>query len=162
MRFVICGAGAIGGVIGGQLARAGLDVLLVDPWAAHVEAIQRDGLALKGVHGTHVVRVPAVPAASAVDFRPDDAIVLAVKSFRTDAACAAIRRVTALDLPASCPQTGARNKETASRHFRQVNGVMVLIGAKCLEPGRVVHTSKGPLGIGTWPRGVSTAAGQVA
>ena len=31
MRFVMLGAGAIGGVVGGQLAKAGFDVLFVDP-----------------------------------------------------------------------------------------------------------------------------------
>jgi 2-dehydropantoate 2-reductase len=162
MRFVVCGAGAIGGVIGGQLAKAGAEVLFVDPWTAHVDAINADGLRLKGVHGTHVLRVPAVTAAAAVDFRPDDAILLAVKSFRTDTVCGAIRRVTALDLPVFCAQNGIRNEEVAARHFRQVNGVMVLIGAKCLVAGEVVHTSQGPLGIGTWPRGLSSAARAVA
>jgi len=162
MRFVVCGAGAIGGVIGGQLAKAGLHVLFVDPWQAHVDAINRDGLQLKGVHGGHVLRVPAVTAAAAVDFRPDDVIFLAVKSFHTETACAAIRRVTALDVPVFCAQNGVRNEDVAAGHFRQVNGVMVLIGAKCLTPGEVVHTSKGPLGVGTWPRGLSAAARDVA
>ena len=30
MRFVICGAGAIGGVLGGQLAKAGFAVIFID------------------------------------------------------------------------------------------------------------------------------------
>jgi 2-dehydropantoate 2-reductase len=66
MRFVMLGAGAIGGVVGGQLARAGFDVLFVDPLQEHVDAINRDGLHLRGVHGHHVLRVPAVTDVSAV------------------------------------------------------------------------------------------------
>ena len=44
MRFVMLGAGAIGGVVGGQLAKAGFDVLFVDPLEEHVAAINRNGL----------------------------------------------------------------------------------------------------------------------
>ena len=49
MRVIVCGAGAIGGVIGGQLAKAGVPVVLLDKSAPHVEAINRGGLVLKGV-----------------------------------------------------------------------------------------------------------------
>jgi 2-dehydropantoate 2-reductase len=162
MRFVVCGAGAIGGVIGGHLARAGVDVVLVDRWAAHVDAINRHGLVLKGVHGTHTVRVPAVREPAAVAFGPDDVVLLAVKSMHTDAACAELVRAGAGERPVFCAQNGVRNEETAARHFREVNGVMVLIGAKCLTPGEVVHTGKGPLGVGTWPAGLSVAARDAA
>ena len=72
MRFVMCGAGAIGGVIGGQLAKAGFDVVFIDRLQDHVDAINRDGLRLKGVHGSHTLRVPAVSQASDVRFGPDD------------------------------------------------------------------------------------------
>ena len=54
------GSGAISGVVGGQLGKAGFDVILVDEWRGLVDAINRDGLRLKGVHGRHVRRLPAV------------------------------------------------------------------------------------------------------
>jgi 2-dehydropantoate 2-reductase len=162
MRFVVCGAGAIGGVVGGQLAKAGFDVVFLDELAVHVDAINRNGLVLKGVQGTHVLKVPAVTEAAAVGFRRDDVVVLAVKSFRTEAAVAELRRATALELPLFCAQNGVRNEEVAARRFRDVHGVMVLIGAKCLVPGEVVHTGKGPLGLGTWPTGLGPADREVA
>jgi len=158
MRFVVCGAGAIGGVIGGQLAKAGLDVIFIEKNPAHVDAINREGLVLKGIHGTHVLRLPAVPEARAAGLRAGDAIVLAVKSQHTDTAAAELRAATPLELPVFCAQNGIRNEEAAGRHFRDVNGVMVLIGAKHLVPGEVVHTSAGPLGVGAWPTGLGPAA----
>jgi 2-dehydropantoate 2-reductase len=158
MRFVVCGAGAIGGVIGGQLAKAGLDVIFIEKNPEHADAINRAGLVLKGVHGTHAVRVPAVKEARAAGLRAGDAIVLAVKSHHTDAAAAELRAVAGLELPVFCAQNGVRNEEMAARHFRDVNGVMVLIGAKHLVPGEVVHTSSGPLGVGTWPTGLGASA----
>jgi 2-dehydropantoate 2-reductase len=162
MRFVMLGAGAIGGVVGGQLGKSGLDVLFVDPWREHVDGINRHGLQLRGVHGHHVIRAPAVTDVGQVGFRDDDVVVCAVKSFQTDAAMQALRRASPLELPIFCAQNGVRNEETAARYFRAVHGVMVMIGAKRLVPGEVVHTSAGPLGIGTWPTGLSDVAREVA
>jgi 2-dehydropantoate 2-reductase len=162
MRFVICGAGAIGGVLGGQLAKAGFAVILIDKIPEHVAAINAHGLQLKGVHGTHTLSIPAVMQASAVDFRPDDVIFLAVKSFHCATAAAELRRATTLELPIFCAQNGVTNEGIAARYFQQVNSVMVLIGAKRLVPGEVVHTGNGPVGIGTYPAGLSQAAQNVA
>jgi 2-dehydropantoate 2-reductase len=162
MRFVVCGAGAIGGVIGGQLAKAGQDVLFIEKLEDHREALVKQGLQLRGLHGNHTLHIPVVAQASEVDFRPDDVIFLAVKSFHSDAACQEMRQATSLDIPIFCSQNGVRNEEVAARYFQNVNGVMVLIGAKRLEPGIVVHTGNGPVGIGTFPEGVNQAAKDVA
>lgn len=162
MRFVVCGAGAIGGVLGGQFAKAGYDVILIDKLAAHVEAINRDGLRLKGVHGESVLRVPAVTRAVEAGLGPGDAIILSVKSFHTNAAVAELRQATPLDLPVFCAQNGVRNEEVVARAFREVNGVMVLFGAKRMAPGEVVQTNRGVLGVGTYPAGLSPAAREVA
>jgi 2-dehydropantoate 2-reductase len=155
MRFVMLGAGAIGGVVGGQLAKAGLDVLFVDPLREHVDAINKHGLHLRGVHGHHVLRVPAVTDVGAVSFRDGDVVVCTVKSYHMDGAVRALRQVSPPELPVFCAQNGIRNEEVAARYFPNVHGVMVLIGAKRLIPGEVVHTGAGPLGVGRWPSGLS-------
>jgi 2-dehydropantoate 2-reductase len=162
MRFVMLGAGAIGGVVGGQLVKAGCDVIFVDPLEEHVEAINRHGLHLRGVHGHHILRVPAVTDVGAVSFRDGDVVVCSVKSYHSEATMHALRRVTRLELPIFCAQNGVRNEEMAARYFRTVHGVMVMIGAKRLVTGEVVHTSAGPLGFGTWPSGLSDVAREVA
>lgn len=55
MRFIICGAGGLGSVIGGMLARAGEDVTLVGR-ARHMDAIKANGLRISGIYGDFVVR----------------------------------------------------------------------------------------------------------
>ncbi|GIX48057.1 MAG: 2-dehydropantoate 2-reductase [Candidatus Tectimicrobiota bacterium] len=162
MRFVICGAGALGGVLGGQLAKAGYEVVLIDKIPEQVAAINRHGLQLRGVHGNHTLRLPAVPHAREVAFRPGDVIFLCVKSFHTEAAVRELRQATDLDLPVFCAQNGVRNEEVAARFFSRVHGVMVLIGAKCLTPGVVVQTGNGPLGMGAYPEGLTPEAQAVA
>ena len=162
MRFVMLGAGAIGGVVGGQLAKAGFDVVFVDTPRRARGGDQSGRPPPRGVHGHHVLRVPAVSDVGALcppRGRGRGPRRLLVKSYHTDAAMAALRRATPLELPVFCAQNGVRNEEVAPRHVRAVHGVMVMIGAKRLVAGEVVHTSKGPLGVGTWPSGLSDARG---
>jgi 2-dehydropantoate 2-reductase len=55
VRFVVVGAGAIGGFLGGFLARAGNDVTLVAR-GAHLAAMRRDGLRVRTAEGEFTVR----------------------------------------------------------------------------------------------------------
>jgi 2-dehydropantoate 2-reductase len=162
MRFIMCGAGAIGGVIGAQLAKAGHEVLFIEKLPEHLSAIEAHGLQLRGIHGNHTLRVPVVTHASQIEFRPDDVVFMAVKSFHCEAACTELRQATRFELPIFCSQNGVRNEEVIARYFRNVHGVMVLIGAKRLEPGIVVHTGNGPLGVGRFPDGIDQADRDVA
>jgi 2-dehydropantoate 2-reductase len=59
MRIYMIGAGAMGGVYGGLLKRAGCDVTLIDPREDHIRKIQDEGITIEGVRGTHVIRLPA-------------------------------------------------------------------------------------------------------
>ena len=59
MRFVIVGAGAVGGYYGALLARSGCDVGVVAR-GAHLDAIRTNGLrVLSGAVGDFSVRVQA-------------------------------------------------------------------------------------------------------
>jgi 2-dehydropantoate 2-reductase len=59
-KLALMGAGAVGGYVGGHLARAGEDVMLIDPWAEHIETIKHHGLQLEGTQGEHLVRPRAM------------------------------------------------------------------------------------------------------
>ncbi|MDP7545755.1 MAG: 2-dehydropantoate 2-reductase N-terminal domain-containing protein, partial [Alphaproteobacteria bacterium] len=48
-RILIVGVGAVGAYVGGHFARAGLEVILADPWPAHVEHMQAHGLRVEGM-----------------------------------------------------------------------------------------------------------------
>ena len=65
-RIAIFGAGAVGSYIGAFIDRAGHDVTLVDPWAAHVDRIQEGGPARKRPAG----RVRAAGEGGALGRRP--------------------------------------------------------------------------------------------
>ncbi|MCX7232298.1 MAG: ketopantoate reductase family protein, partial [Burkholderiales bacterium] len=61
--ILIWGAGAVGGTLGAYLARAGEDVLLVDIAQDHVDAMNRDGLAIEGPVECFTQRVRAATPA---------------------------------------------------------------------------------------------------
>ena len=66
MRFIIYGAGAIGGAIGGRLAEAGHDVVLIARGANH-DALQRDGLQLESPGRTVSLAIPVVDHPAELD-----------------------------------------------------------------------------------------------
>lgn len=48
MRIAIMGAGSIGTVLGAYVAKAGWDVTMIDPYQAHVDALNKDGAHIVG------------------------------------------------------------------------------------------------------------------
>ena len=60
MKIAVLGTGAIGSCVGADLTRAGHDVLLIDQWPAHVEAMKARGLVVTMPKGRDETRVRAV------------------------------------------------------------------------------------------------------
>jgi len=86
-RIAVMGAGAVGAHIGGHLSRVGYDVTLIDPWPAHVDAMNADGLVLSGLTEPENVMVPvkAIHLSQLQSFagRGFDLVFLATKSYDT-------------------------------------------------------------------------------
>ncbi len=87
-RIAIVGAGAVGAYVGGYLARAGEDVVLIDPWPANVDAINRDGLSLSGMTEAECFTTPAkalhlTEVQSLMRSGPIDIAFVTMKSFDT-------------------------------------------------------------------------------
>src|SRR5881396_3287098 len=80
MRYVIVGAGAIGGTVAAYLARAGQPLLVVD----RVRAMQQRGLTIRGFDETFTVQVEAITPEELPEQL--DAVLLAVKAPATEAA----------------------------------------------------------------------------
>jgi 2-dehydropantoate 2-reductase len=163
MRFVMIGAGAVGGVIGARLAQGGNDVVLVAR-GAHLAALRETGLRLVTAAGTEMLSIPAVEGPAELgELRPGDVLVLAVKSQDTGTALAqwaavpvAGGGIAADRLALVCAQNGVENERVAQRIFRTVYGMCVWLPATHLEPGVVVsHTAplSGMLTLGRYPHG---------
>src|SRR5947207_15053255 len=68
MRYIVIGAGAIGGTIGGKLAASGHEVVLVSR-GAHLGALRAKGLTLATPAGTSTLDIPAVGGPGPLDLR---------------------------------------------------------------------------------------------
>src|ERR1700733_7784582 len=79
MRYIIIGAGAVGGTIGACLFQGGHEVVLVAR-GAHLDARGRPGLQLATPLGTEVLATPAVSGPAALELRHDDALILTAKT----------------------------------------------------------------------------------
>ncbi|WP_247195708.1 ketopantoate reductase family protein [Streptomyces sp. GESEQ-35] len=151
MRYIIIGAGAVGGVVGGRLAGSGHEVVLVARGAHHA-ALRDGGLRLRVPDGEFTYRLPTVDGPAALgELRADDVLVLAVK---TQDSAAALRAwapapvagggTAAQRLPVVCAQNGVESQRLALRLFRRVYGVCVWLPATHVEPG-VVSAAGTPL-----------------
>jgi 2-dehydropantoate 2-reductase len=81
---LVAGLGAIGGITAAFLARAGVDVIAVDPWFEHVLAVRRGGLRLQSPDDEFSLRLPVLFPDELGRSGPFDAALLSVKSYDTE------------------------------------------------------------------------------
>ena len=146
VRFVVYGAGAIGGVLGARLAQHGHDVVLIAR-GPHHEAIKADGLRVQDPDGESTFRLDVVDHPTRLTMREDDKVLLTVKSQHTAGAIEALRPVAPPATPIVCLQNGVENERLALRLFPNVYGVAVMCPTSHLEPGVVLAHSSPLTGI---------------
>jgi 2-dehydropantoate 2-reductase len=160
MRYVVYGAGAIGGLTGALLSVAGHDVMLIAR-GAHAEAISRHGLIVETAEGTRRVAVPVVTDPADAAIGDGDVVLLTMKSHDAVGALNALRRYVPVQTPIVCVQNGVENERVALRLFPNVYGACAVFPATHLEPG-VVHQHSAPIpglvDIGRYPYGVDDTA----
>jgi 2-dehydropantoate 2-reductase len=159
-RFVIYGAGAVGGVLGGRLFEHGEEVVLIAR-GEHYAAITRDGLRIDDPEGSTTLRIPAVDHPSSIEFRPDDVVVLAMKTQDTAPALETLASLAPSTVTIACAQNGVANEPLALRWFPNVYGLCVVCVATYVAPGRVVaHTAPitGLFDLGRYPSGLDQTA----
>jgi 2-dehydropantoate 2-reductase len=155
VRYVVYGAGAIGGIIGARLFERGHDVTLIAR-GAHLEAIVRDGLTLRTPDETLNIRVPVVAHPRDISFAAGDVVFLAMKSQDTAAALDDLAAVAPPDIAVVCAQNGVDNERMALRRFANVYGMLVYMPGTFLEPGVILNHMTGAWGVldaGRYPSG---------
>ena len=164
MKYVVYGAGAVGGVIGGYLHLAGLPVTLVAR-GAHLAAIRSHGLVLDTGGGRHRVDAPATDTAADVDWSDETVVVLAVKSHQAAVALADLRRHAPARTTIVCATNGIATETAALRLFARTYAVCVMLPSTHLEPGVVVagcHPTPAVLDVGRVPGGTDQTTAAVA
>jgi 2-dehydropantoate 2-reductase len=170
VRYVILGAGAVGGTIAGLLRLQGFDVTVLAR-GDHARVMKSDGLTLATPTATHQIALDVAASPSELTLAGDDVLILTTKTQQTEALLNDIAaspvgaRSAAESLPVVCAQNGVENERIALRRFQRVYGICVMLPATHLEPGRVDTQGSpypGMLDIGCYPSGVDAVAEEVA
>lgn len=149
MKTVILGAGAMGSALGGALAKAGNEVVLVDVAKETIDAVNSRGLIVQDKTGhQETVKIPATDQPASVGSA--DLVVVFVKCYHTEGA---VRSVTPIIGPTTTIlslQNGWGNGPTIGK---VVGLEKVLLGvsyhsATLLGPGHVLHAGQGNTFIG--------------
>ena len=170
-RYVIVGAGAIGGPVGAVLARAGIPTVLVAR-GRHAETLAAEGLTLRTPDGTFHTSVTAVSQAEHLRLTPRDVLIFTTKTQQLDTALQewvdqlvhgpdGVMGTAGELLPVMTALNGVAAEEKALRYFRSVFGICVWLPAVHLEPGEVIVRSwpvVGQFHIGRWPAQLRTPA----
>ena len=145
--IIVWGAGAIGGAIGAYFVRAGQDVVFVDQDAAHVEAMNRDGLTIEGPIDQFNVKVRALT--------PDQVqgtfsrILLCVKAHHTEGATRQIAPHLASDGYIASYQNGLNELVIAEQVGRERTvGAFLNFGGDYMSPGVIQFSGRGAVVLG--------------
>jgi 2-dehydropantoate 2-reductase len=137
LKICVLGAGALGCAIGGVLAESGCELTLVTRNAAHVDAMNRDGLRLVEDGVERSVKVRAATGCAGLE--PMDLVIVLVKSFDT-------RRAIEAAAPIVGPNTVVMSLQNGLGHEDELIAVVgrervmagkTYVGGVLLAPGQV-------------------------
>jgi 2-dehydropantoate 2-reductase len=164
VRFVVFGAGAIGGVVGASLHQAEHDVALIAR-GEHGRAIRERGLTFERPGASVTLEIPVATTPAELDWNGDEVVLLATKSQDTAGALTDLRAAAPVATPVVCVQNGVENERIALRLLAHVYGAVVMAPTAHLEPGIVQAYGTrgiGVIDVGRYPAGVDEVCEEVA
>lgn len=163
-RYIIFGAGAVGGLIGARLFRAGHDVTLIAR-GANLQALAGKGLRLRTPDSDDIVLVPVVGSVSALTLAPEDVVILAMKTQDCAGALDELASVAPPGIAIACALNGIESERMALRLFDNVYGIHDYVFSMMLQPGEVECYNAPAFGIfdiGRYPTGGDGRAEAIA
>ena len=142
IRTAAIGVGAIGGTLAGFMSKEGENVLLIDPWREHVNAMNEKGLTLDGVVGEHIANVKAIHTEQIPNIEGTfDLIIVAVKSYDTKKAIEAMLPFMREDTWVVSPQNSINETQIAPLvGAERTLGCVTTISAEIYEPAHITRT----------------------
>ncbi len=140
--IVVYGAGAIGGQIAVRLANAGLDLVVVEPWAPQRQAVRAGGLTVRDEQTGGEERATLRVVAPGELSEPVAMLFLCVKSYDTMEALADVKPLLN-DGSLVVSMQNSINEEWIAPEVgaERVVGGVILVNGSFLEPGRVQASS---------------------
>jgi 2-dehydropantoate 2-reductase len=136
------GAGALGSLIGGQIAESGVDVTLIGR-PKHVEAMRERGLIVRGPRGTRTIELKATDDPTGI--RGADTLILTTKAKDSAEALDDISHLSnSLKLCFSLQNGLTKNEILLQKYGKdRVIGAATTEGATLLNYGEIEHTIAG-------------------
>ena len=144
-KIAVLGTGANGASIAADMVRAGEDVVLIDQWPAHVEAMRGNGVRIEMAHETLEVPVRAFHLCDVSTFDEQfDIVLLVIKAYDTPWACHLIKPYLKDDGLLAGVQNGMTIDAIAEAVGpERTIGCVIEITSQMFDPG-VVQRESGP------------------
>ena len=139
MHIAVLGAGALGSLFGGYLARAGQRVTLIGRQNAHMQAVRAQGLKITGIRGEHVVTENLTAVWDPTEVRSADVLMVAVKANDTPQALESVSHLVG-QVPTVLSLQNTLEKDdllAASFGLAATLGASTIEGAAMAAPGHV-------------------------
>ena len=151
MNIVILGAGALGSIIGGHLARAGEDVTVIAR-GQRAAYVQQHGITLTGLAD---FTVPVAVTTQPQTVHAADVLVVAVKTYDTEPALESVSHLKVGSVLSI--QNGVLKNEQLARTFgwEKVLGAAVVLSGEVTPAGPVRFTLNEYFALGELPEGTS-------
>ena len=161
-KVAVLGAGAMGCLFGGLMAEKGLDVVLIDVWKDHVDAINKNGLKMDGHGGDRFIKIKATTDPSTL--KPVDAIIIMCKATALKKALTSSKNIIGDKTMLMSFQNGigheAIMQEIAGKN--KVLGGTTTQASNIIAPGHIKNHGSLPSWIGEYEGGMSDRVSDLA
>jgi 2-dehydropantoate 2-reductase len=154
-KVAVLGAGAMGCLFGGLMAEKGLDVILIDVWKEHVDAINSKGLKMDGHGGDRYIKIKATTDPSTL--KPVDAIIIMCKATALEKALTNAKNIIGDKTMLMSFQNGIGHEAIMQKIAgkEKVLGGTTTQASNVLGPGHVKNHAALPSWIGEYDGGMS-------
>lgn len=156
MRYVIYGAGGVGGTIGARLHMAGFEVVLIAR-GDHGAVLRDVGMTFITAEETRKLQIETVVSPAEIQWRGDDCVLMCMKSQHMTRALEDLALTAPESIAVVCAQNSVANERMALRRFPNVYAMLIYLPASFLTPGEIVTDAVdcgGILDTGRYPSGI--------
>ena len=161
-KVAVLGAGAMGCLFGGLMAEKGIDVVLIDVWKDHVDAINKNGLKMDGHGGDRFIKIKATTDPSTL--KTVDAIIIMCKATALKTALTNSKNIIGDNTMLMSFQNGigheAIMQEIAGKD--KVLGGTTTQASNIVGPGHIKNHGSLPSWIGEYEGGMSDRVSDLA
>ena len=164
MKIAIAGAGALGSRFGYMLHQAGNEVILIDNWVDHIQAIREHGLKMTIDAETFTAEIPIITPQEITSDQTVDLVIVFTKAMQLDQMIQDIKPIMSDDTDILCLLNGIGHEDIMAKYIDAKN---IFIGntmwTACLVgPGHSKSFGSGSINLQNLGEGQETEAKKIA